>query len=314
MSALVIADVREWRPDRRRGTVASFILSIFFHALLVVLVLLRLALFGAPGPGRGNAGVYRLAAGRGQDRLAAQGVINATLVHMPKPEPKAAETPKLAAKPNPVEKAKVEPAPNPKAKIKPRRKPTPKPVEEPQPVQAAQPPAAQAPTQEISLEDELAGVGRGLPGGRGQGGGGDAPETILNKKGTLMLGSQVRSQMSGRTFHLEMGRIDVRGGNRLINTVITLHPDGTSDVTLTHYFFQTYHDQYSSTRSETSTGHWWIEGNRWCHQSPAISYNTKDCYDLTTDGPVVRLYYAPCTVDSSQLCKSGRLAGEGEVK
>jgi hypothetical protein len=291
----------------------ALVLSVLFHGLLVLLVLYRIALIGSPAPGRGDAAAYRLAMGAGRDRLAALGAIDATLVHVAKPNPAPVKKPKPEVKPKPVARRKAEPAPNPKAKIKPPAR-RPKPAEKKQSAQALSQATAQ-PTEEISLEDELVGVARGMANGKGRGGGGNAPETIKNKKGTLMLGSQVRSQMSGRTFALNiLGRGDISGGNNAINTVIKLNPDGTSDVTVTHYFFQTYHSAYSSTRSESGTGHWWIEGNRWCHQSTVINYNTKDCYDLTTDGPTVRLYYAPCTDDSSQLCKSGRLAGEGQVK
>ncbi len=287
-----------------------FAVSILFHILLILLVLFRMALMGGPGPGGGDGMKYQRAAGAGHDKLAAEGVITAELVKAPKPKPVEK---KVEEKPKPVEKPKFEPAPNPKAEIK-VRKQKPKPVEtKPEPAET-QPSEPTQPTRELTLEEELAGVGKGVAGGKGQGDGGNAIETILNHKGTLMLGGEMSSRLSGKTFHLEMGRVDVQGGNRLINTEIELHPDGTSTVTLTHYFFQTYHELYSSTRSESGTGHWWIEGNRWCHQSPIINYNTKDCYDLTTAGAEVRLYYAPCNQESSALCKTGRLAGTGEVK
>ncbi|HEX7776422.1 MAG TPA: hypothetical protein VF449_07820 [Parvibaculum sp.] len=253
---------------------------------------------------------YQRAAGAGHDRLAASGVITAELVRAPKPMPVEK---KAEEKPKPVEKPKLEPAPNPKAEIKLKPKKA-KPIEKKEQPAEEKPAEPAPPAQQLTLEEELAGVGKGVQGGKGQGDGGNAPETILNHKGTLMLGGEMTSRLSGKTFHLEMGRVDLQGGNRLINTVITLHPDGTSDVTLTHYYFQTYHEQYSSTRDESGTGHWWIEGNRWCHQSPIINYNTKDCYDLASEGPEVRLYYAPCGADASQLCKTGRLAGVGEVK
>jgi hypothetical protein len=276
-------------PVSRPPKLAIFIgVSVLIHLVLFFLGVNIGGIYGVPGPGGGDAITFQLAAGGAHDRFAAP------LAPQKKPEPV-------------VEKPKVKPQakPKPKPQVAPRKKKdeAPRPVvEEPK----------EEPKQELTLEEELAGMG--LPGGKGQGGGGNAPETILNKKGTSLSGSQIATQMAGRSFHLEMGRIDIRGGNRLINTVIKLNPDGTSEVTLTHYFFQTYHSQYSSTRSESASGRWWIEGNRWCHQSEIISYNTKDCYDLTSDGPVVRLYYAPCTEESSQLCKSGRLAGEGEVK
>ncbi len=139
-------------------------------------------------------------------------------------------------------------------------------------------------------------------------------DPIPAHKGVPLNGNDIRSRMGGRQFHLEMGRLDQQGSNRLINTVIELHADGTSSVSLTHYFYQTYHSEYSSTRNESGTGRWWIEGDRWCHQSDIINYGTKDCYDITVDGPVVRLYYAECDGESSTLCKTGRIAAEGEVK
>ncbi|MEN6543251.1 hypothetical protein [Parvibaculum sp.] len=142
----------------------------------------------------------------------------------------------------------------------------------------------------------------------------DVLDPVPPHKGVALTGNDIRTRMGGREFHLEMGRLDQQGSNRLINTVIALHADGSSKVTLTHYYFQTYHSQYSSTRSESGEGRWWIEGDRWCHRSDIINYGTKDCYDLTAEGPVVRLYYADCGSESSTLCKSGRIAAEGEVK
>lgn len=310
MTVALIAGKREQftvpvsRMDR------PFALSILFHIFLILLVLFRMAMMGGPGPGGGAGMKYQRAVGAGHDKLAARGVITAELVKAPKPKPVEK---KAEEKPKPVEKPRLEPAPNPKAEIKLKEK-KPKPVEKKVEPAETKPEEPAQPTQELTLEEELAGVGKGIAGGKGKGDGGNAPETILNHKGSLMLGGEMSSRLSGKTFHLEMGRVDIQGGNRLINTVIELHPDGTSTVTLTHYFFQTYHEQYSSTRSESGEGHWWIEGNRWCHQSPIINYNTRDCYDLTTAGAEVRLYYAPCNVSSSALCKSGRLAGAGEVK
>lgn len=288
MSMTVNNDMSDMRVPRPPKLFIFIGVSVLIHLVLFFLGVNFGGIYGTPGPGGGDALTFQLAAGDAHDRFAAP------LAPEKKPAPV-------------VEKPKVQPRPKPQPKIEaaPRKKKdeAPRPVvEEPK----------EEPQQELTLEEELAGMG--VPGGKGRGAGGNAPETIKNKKGTSLSGGQISSQMSGRTFHLEMGRIDIRGGNRLINTIIKLNPDGTSEVTLTRYFFQTYHSQYSSTRGESASGRWWVEGNRWCHQSEAISYNTKDCYDITTDGPTVRLYYAPCTEDSSQLCKSGRLAGMGEVK
>ena len=274
------------RPAVRTPRLWWFIAaSIAIHLVLFWSGLIGGGMFGAPGPGGGTALTFRLAAGSGHDKFAAPVSTHAK----PVPRPKVAEQPK--------------PEPKPKPEVVVRKK------------QGAAPkPAAEPVKQEEQAAQEAGGAGNGLPGGKGAGAGGDAPETILNKKGTLLSGGEITSRMGGRSFHLEMGRIDVEGGNRLVNTVIALHPDGTTDVTLTQYFFQTYHGEYSSTRSKSGTGHWWIEGNKWCHQSPIINYNTKDCYNITVDGPVVRLYYAQCGIESSALCKSGRIAGDGEVK
>lgn len=219
--------------------------------------------------------------------------IDVTLVREPKPVPKMVP---------PVPKLELRPAERPKTH-KTVRKVAARPVQKERQVASTVPRAATGAA--VGNVDPSAGV---------QGAGGDALETVPPHKGVALSGTDIRSRMGGRTFHLEMGRIDVQGGNRLINTVIELHADGTSSVTLTHYYFQTYHGQYSSTRSESGEGHWWIDGNKWCHQSDIINYGTKDCYDITVDGPTVRLYYSECGLESSQLCKTGRIAAEGEVK
>ncbi|MGB5949528.1 MAG: hypothetical protein WBG82_09425 [Parvibaculum sp.] len=260
--------------------------SIAIHLALFLFGLVSGGIFGGPGPGGGDAVTFRLAAGSGHDRFAAPVSGHAK----PTPRPKR------------VEKPKPKPEPKPETVVRKKQGEAPKPL------------AAEPEVQPETSAEEAGAAGGGLPGGQGQGAGGDAEETILNRKGTLLSGGEITSRMGGRTFHLEMGRIDVEGGNRLINTVIALNPDGTSEVTLTRYFYQTYHSQYSSTRSATGTGRWWIEGNRWCHQSSIINYGTKDCYNITVDGPTVRLYYARCDLESSQLCKTGRIAGEGNVK
>lgn len=199
--------------------------------------------------------------------------------------------------------------PTPKPKIIPPQ-PRPEPKLEPNPEIRLQRP-------EIRIKEEVKPTEKPAPLGHGITPVPPAAEVydpIPAKKGVRLDGNGIRSRMGGRQFHLEMGRLDQQGSNRLINTVIELHADGTSAVKLTHYFYQTYHSDYSSTRSESGTGNWWIEGDRWCHRSPIINYGTKDCYDITVDGPVVRLYYARCDGESSTLCKAGRIAAEGEVK
>jgi hypothetical protein len=271
--------------------------SVLIHICLFFGGLLFGGVYGVPGPGGGDALTFQLAAGDAHDRFAAP----LAEVTVPNPKP-------------PVEKPKVEPQPAPKPKPKPEVAPRkaknekmrPEVKDEPKPEPESEP--------QLTLQEQLAAMG--AAGGKGGGGAhGYANETILNKKGTSLTGAMISTQMPGRTFELNIfGRGDIQGVNNAINTRIKLNPDGTSEVQLTHYFFQTYHSQYSSTRSESASGHWWIEGNRWCHQSEAINYNTKDCYDMTTDGTTLRLYYAPCGQDSSTLCRSGRLAGIGTVQ
>lgn len=256
--------------------------SIILHSLLFLTFLLTFGgIFGGPGPGGGEAVTFQLAAGSANERYAAP----------PEPVEKPVE-----AKPEPVKP----PEPEKPTAVRKAAKPLPPPDEIPEPTpDVVQPPAN---------------AGGGMKGGSAGGAGGDAQETILNKKGNSLTAGQIRAQMMGKTFHLEMGRIDQQGGNRLINTIIALHADGTTDVDLIQYFFQTYHRGSSSTRSRSGEGRWWIEGNRWCHASKAIQYGTKDCYDMTKEGNIVRLYYGPCTAQSSQLCKTGRIAAEGEIR
>ncbi|MDO8287873.1 MAG: hypothetical protein Q7T44_01510 [Parvibaculum sp.] len=265
------------------------IVAVIVHLALFFMGLLFGGIYGVPGPGGGNALTFQLAAGDAHDRFAA-------------PKTDIAKTKPVVEKP----KVKPKPKPKPKVEVAPRKKKdeAPRPVveeviEEPQP--------------ELTLEEELAGMG--VAGGKGRGARGNAPETILNKKGNSLTGSMIATEMRGRSFMLNvMGRDDYKGGNNNINTRIKLNSDGTTEITLTQYFFQMYHEQYSATRSESATGRWWIEGNRWCHQSEAINYNTKDCYDLTMDGPTLYMYYAPCTQESSAQCKSGRRAAFGKVE
>lgn len=154
----------------------------------------------------------------------------------------------------------------------------------------------------------------GVAGGQGGGAGGDALDTSMSHKGKALSGGDIRGKFTGHVFRLEMGRVDLEGGNRLVNTEIDMQADGSTKVTLTQYFAQTYHDFYSSTRRRNGSGEWSVEGNHWCHRSEVIQYNTRDCYDVTMDGPTVRFYYAFCSNESSMLCKPGRLAAIGEIK
>lgn len=256
--------------------------SVVLHALLFLTLLLSFGgIFGGPGPGGGEAVTFQLAAGSANDRYAAP------------PEPVAKpESPK----PEPVKP----PEPKKQTAVRKDAKPLPPPEVEPEPKPESREPAANA--------------GGGTDGGTSSGAGGDAAETILNKKGNSLTAGQIRGQMTGKTFELEMGRIEQEGTGRYINTIIELHPDGTTDVEFIQYFAQTYHRARSSTRSRSGDGTWWIEGNRWCHRSEEIQYGTRDCYDMTLEGNIVRLYFSTCTSQSSMLCKAGALAAQGEIR
>ncbi|MEP2829188.1 hypothetical protein [Parvibaculum sp.] len=277
--ATINPDDMEPREFRLRN---FLIASVVLHGLLFLSFLLTFGgIFGGPGPGGGESVTFQLAAGSANERYAAP--------------PKPIEEPKPEVKPEP-------PKPEPKKETVVRKsaKPMPPPEEIPEPTPK---PVEQA-----------ASAGGGTEGGTAGGAGGDAEETILNKKGDSLTAGQIRAQMTGKTFVLEMGRIDVQGSSRYVETTIDLHPDGTTDVDLKHYFFQTYHRGTSSTRSESGDGKWWIEGNRWCHAAKVIQYGTTDCYDMTREGDIVRLYYAKCTWRSSQLCRTGHIAAEGRIQ
>jgi len=264
-----------------RFDLRKFVLvSLLLHALLFLAMLLTVGgIFGGPGPGGGDSVTFELSAGVADDRFAAP------------PEPEAEpEVPQ----PEPVV------VPQPKPEAPPRR--------------AEEAPPPEEEEEQVEEIVDASPAGGGVDAGQALGAGGDAAETILNRKGDSLSAGQIRAQVVGKTFHLEMGRLDQQGGNRLINTVIQLNADGTTKVTLIQYFHRMYHGQGSGTRSRSGRGTWWIEGNRWCHSSAEIQYGTRDCYDMTRDGNIVRLYYAPCSGTSSQLCRSGRIAAEGEIR
>ncbi|MDO8840170.1 MAG: hypothetical protein Q7V31_14720 [Parvibaculum sp.] len=264
--------------EGRRFELRTFILvSILIHALLFFVMLLTVGgIFGGPGPGGGDSVTFQLSAGFANDRFAAPPEPVAE-PEVPKPEPVAVPAPKPEAPPRRSEEA---------------------------------PP----PEEEVEEVVNVAQAGGGVDTGQALGAGGDASETVLNRQGNSLSAGQIRAQVVGKTFHLEMGRLDQQGTNRLFNTVIQLNADGTTNLTLTQYFHRMYHSQGSGSRSRSGRGTWWIEGNQWCHSSSEIQYGTSDCYDMTMDGNIVRLYYAPCTGRSSQLCRTGRIAAEGEIR
>ncbi|MEQ8283221.1 MAG: hypothetical protein RIC04_09825 [Parvibaculum sp.] len=267
--------------EGRTFNIRKFILvSILLHMLLFLAMLLTVGgIFGGPGPGGGDSVTFELSAGVANDRF--------------------------AAPPEPVAEPEI---PQPEPVIVPPKKP------EAPPRRSEETPPPEEEAEEIKEVVDAAQAGGGVDAGQALGAGGDAAETILNRKGDSLSAGQIRAQVVGKTFHLEMGRLDQQGGNRLTNTIIQLNADGTTKITLIQYFHRMYHSQGSGTRSRSGRGTWWIEGNRWCHSSPEIQYGTRDCYDMTREGNIVRLYYAPCSGTSSQLCRSGRIAAEGEIR
>lgn len=270
--------------------------SALVHVLAFILFMLAGGIFGAPGPGGGDKLFFQLAAGPGQDVDAAADIDGA------QQDPVFADA-DVDPAPKPAEKPEVVEKPKPKPDVIPLRK-----TERTQTAEKTTPVEGEA-------KQAVAGRSEGTSGDDTQGSSGEAQQTILNQKGTKMTGIQIAAQSSGHTFNLEMGRLDIPGGNRLTNTIIKLKPDGTSEVELVYYHYKTFHQQRSSTRSLDGEGRWWIEGDMWCHQSPVISYNTKDCYHMTQDeAGTVRLYYDKCTIDSSPNCKTGRIAAEGRIE
>ncbi|AWZ00786.1 transport protein TonB [Rhodobiaceae bacterium] len=298
-------------PDQLNGFEAPrlrtvLLWSVGLHLLVLVYFLLGGGIFGSEGPGDGDALTFQLAAGLdNNDDAAAQidGSDQQTPTFAdadidPVPEP----TPEPEPKPEPKPEVKPEPKPQVTDQLPTRRN------EDVQPQQAA--------TTQQRGEEEVAtpGGSTGIVGYDHYGGGGNLEETIRNRPGNSLTGNAISARLTGQTLFLEMGRLDIQGGNRLTNVEIQLNADGTSRVKLIYYHYKTYHREHSSTRSKRGSGRWWIEGNRWCHQSEIISYGTKDCYDMNLDGSVLRLYYAECLRNSSPHCKSYRLAGEGSIR
>jgi|GEM_PF-610561 len=289
----------------RRVAGAFIILSLLGHLVALLYGLVHGGIQGVPGPGGGKVMYFDLSKGQAHDVIAAPLAPEKPkpVVTPPKEKPKAPEKPKAKVK------AKAPPKPKP-ALLKDAYSPEKKYVKEEPAEEEETTPGPQTP---MTLEEELA--AQGLKDGKGRGGGGEAPETILNKKGNSLTGSLIQSQMTGHTLYLNLlSREDYEGANGAIDSSIKLNADGTADVSVTHRFFQTYHEQYSSTRSESAKGRWWVDGNRLCLQTPALSDNTKNCYDMSAQGPVLHFYYAPCTSESSMLCKSGRKAGTGAIE
>ncbi|MES1991132.1 MAG: hypothetical protein V4441_09300 [Pseudomonadota bacterium] len=291
--------------SRRRIAEPFIVLSLLGHLLAMLYGLVHGGIQGVPGPGGGKVMYFDLSKGQAHDVIAAPLAPEKPklVVTQPKAKTKVPEKPKVQVK------AKAPPKDQPKL-MKDAYSPENKYVKQELVEEEETTPGPQTP---MTLEEELA--AQGLKDGKGRGGGGEAPETILNKKGNSLTGSLIQSQMTGHMLYLNLlSREDYEGANGAIDSSVKLNADGTADVSVTHRFFQTYHDQYSSTRSETAKGRWWVDGNRLCLQTPALVDNTKNCYDMSAEGPVLHFYYAPCTSESSMLCKSGRKAGTGAIK
>ncbi len=266
---------------RLRGFLVA---AVLLHLALFFWLTMAGGIFGGPGPGGGDSVTFQLAAGSMNDRYAA-----------PRPR-KAAAKPQ----PKPVVKKPEPPKPKPEQAVRKADKPLPKPERKPEPVPEPQ-------------EEPQASAGNGVEGGKGGGAGGDAKKTILNRKGNALTGGQIRSHMVGKTLKLEMGRIERQRSNKLINMTLELDADGSMDVDLTQYLATNYLKEYSSEKHKSGSGKWWIEDNRFCFSSPEIQYGAEDCFDMTLDGDLLRLYYAPCSARSSLICRSGDLAGQGRI-
>ena len=265
---------------RLRGFIVA---AVVLHLALFLWLTMEGGIFGGPGPGGGDSVTFQLAAGSMNDRYAA-------------PRPR-----KAAAKPQPeIKKPPEPPKPKPEQAVRKAEKPLPKPEKKPEPVPEPQ-------------KQQQASAGNGVEGGKGGGAGGDAEKTILNRKGNALSGGQIRSHMVGKTLKLEMGRIERQRTNKLINMTLDLNPDGSMEVDLTQYLATNHLKDYSSEKHKSGDGKWWIENNRFCMTSKVIQYGASDCFDMTLDGDLLRLYYAPCTARSSLICRSGDVAGQGRI-
>lgn len=283
----------------------SFLLaSVAAHLLVLAFYLLGGGTFGTDGDGGGDSLRFQLAAGENRDDDAAANIDGTDLN----------DATYADADIDPVPEPAPEPEPEP---VKPEPKPEPKPeVTDQLPTRRNEDVKPQAATTPQRGEAEVTNPGGsvGTIGDDPYAAGGNLEETIRNRPGNSLTGNQISARMSGHTLNLEMGRLDIQGGNRLTNTVIKLNSDGTSEVELIYYHYKTFHQERSSTRRVRGDGRWWIENNRFCHQSSAIAYGTKDCYDMNLEGSVLRLYFSQCLRQSSPHCKSYRLAGEGSIQ
>jgi len=141
-------------------------------------------------------------------------------------------------------------------------------------------------------------------------GGGEAGK---GRQGAPVAGRAVGTLFQEKTLKLTMGRLDTPGGSRLQEMFVTIKGDGTTKVQMNHYFYRMYHEGGPATRSVSGEGRWWVEGQAWCHSAPDVNYGAEECYDMTEENGLLRLYYTGCTARSSMYCKTGRLGAEGMV-
>ncbi len=147
------------------------------------------------------------------------------------------------------------------------------------------------------------------------GDGGDADRTRRSRAGTALTGPQITSAFTGRTLHLTAGRLDIPGGNRLMDVKMHLFPDGTTRVELVYFHYKTFHDLKTSTRRLKGDGTWWIEADTICFRAMIINYGASECYEMnqrpTGD---LDLYFTNCTKRSSSHCEPMRLGATGTLK
>ena len=136
--------------EGRTFNIRKFILvSIMLHMLLFLAMLLTVGgIFGGPGPGGGDSVTFELSAGVANDRF--------------------------AAPPEPVAEPEI---PQPEPVIVPPKKP------EAPPRRSEETPPPEEEAEEIKEVVDAAQAGGGVDAGQALGAGGDAAETILNRKG-----------------------------------------------------------------------------------------------------------------------------------
>ena len=142
--------------------------------------------------------------------------------------------------------------------------------------------------------------------------GGADEESRRNRAGTALTGAQITSAGAGRTLNLLAGRLDIPGGNRLMNVKLDLFPDGMMRVQLTYFHYKTFHKLVPSTRNFRGDGKWWVENDSLCLRAMVIDYGSVNCYEMNQkpDGKL-DLYFSACTGKSSSICRKYRLGATG---